>query len=479
MRYDHLIGRGFDRWIQGEYTPGQIAALADFDSSFILLSGSYRSGKTEVLARAIHRHNLVFQYAKSGVFRAKLASLKKSTLITILELCHPSWVSDWSNTDLVLTYTNGSQLSFVGADFPDRLGSIELTMAAIDEAAEVSEESITMIQGRLSGPLEVPRNYDQLSPHLKAYVDTTLENRQTWLACNPKSKSHPLYPAFFGQPKPGHKAYISNSIANTNLPVSYLTQNLSAYVRDSQPLDWVKEQIDLIRTGQADSNGLHLQPHLTPLGQRNMLGLWVALEGAIFEMDDKKHLLDNVPADWVPTGRYILGGDFGFHNPRIGIVGEYRVGGQVAYAVEGYWAGTASTADDYVAAMKDRDWNIGYLPPDRPDIFKKARQTFGASRVRKAKTSVFPGINTVSTFLNKGHLIFLKRPGWELCWAEFTGYEWKKDGDKNSTDEPVKKDDHWPDAIRYVLHTIHWKGSPTSLPTPSTPDVSTIMRNYR
>lgn len=458
MKYDHLIGAGFGRWSEGQYTPGQLEAFNNFVDAFILLSGSYRSGKTEIMARAILRHALVFPGAKVGVFRAHLASLRKSTLPTVLELIHPSWVKSWSNTELVMRLVNESTISFIGADFPDRLGSIELTMAAIDEASEVSEEAVTMIQGRLSGQLIMPPNLDSLPTNLREYAERSLEVRQTWLACNPKSTSHPLYRNFFKAPKPGHKVYTSNSIANTNLPVNYLVQNLSAYVRSNKSLDWVREQIDLVRAGKRDPNGLHLKEHLTPIGQRNLLGLWVALEGAVYDLDEVRHLVDNVPADWSPTGLVYAGVDFGFHNPRVIRLSQYRnARGETCYIVDQYWHDTESTSDDLIKALKATGADKMVLPHDRPDIFKLCRSEFGASYLKRAKTQVFDGINTVSRFLNRDRLRFLRAPGYELCWDEMTSYEWNRDKEGTFLDTPVKKADHFCDALRYALHTLHSK----------------------
>lgn len=466
MRYNHLIGKGFSTWSQGVYTPGQIEAFSDFDSLFILLSGSYRSGKTELLARAIIRHLITFPEAKGGIFRAKLASIKKSTLITVLELIHPSWLKPgnegWSNTDLTANFINGSTLTFIGADFPDRLGSIELTIAGIDEASEVSEESITMIQGRLSGKLIKPSNYETLEPSLKAYVDNTIDIRQTWLACNPKGKNHHLYDVFFKNIKPGHKAYISNSIANNNLPENYLVQNLSAYVRKGTSIDWIKEQVHLIRKGKRDPNGLHLKEHLTPLGQRNLLGLWVALEGAIYNLDENLHLFDNIPNNWKPTNEFICGVDYGFHNPRITVLNKcLNENGQVSYASVDYWKGVkdGSTGDDLIEALQNFNnkykWDKVYFPHDQPGIYKKARSVFGASKLKKAKTDVLPGISTVSSLLNTGRLIFIRNKGYEKFWEEFTSYEWDRDKNGEFIDKPIKKDDHYPDSVRYPLYTLH------------------------
>jgi phage terminase large subunit len=471
MRYDHLIGRGFNRWTQGEYTPGQIEAFHDFKSAFILLSGSYRSGKSEILSRAIIRHAYYFPNSKAGVFRAHLASLKKSTLPTVLELIHPSWVYSWSNTDLIMLLKNGSTISFIGADFSDRLGSIELTIAGIDEAAELTQESVGMIQGRLSGKLSLPPNFDELQPSVQQYLESTLDIRQTWMACNPKSTNHILYKNFFDDIKPGHKVYTSNSVSNRNLPKSYLVNNLAAYVRSGVSYDWVKEQVDRIRNGLENSDGLHLKEHLTPFGQRNLLGLWVAMEGAIYDLDESIHLVDEIPDTFMKTNNYVCGVDFGFHNPRIIVLEEFEVklGENLypAYVAVDYWYGKNKTSDDLIDALKKfrevYNWSYTYFPHDQPGILKTARKTFGNGKVKKAKTSVKAGINVVTRFLSSGRLLFQKNKSkidkcdYALCWDEMSGYSWRQNKDKEWLDEPVKKDDHFPDSVRYALYTRHFK----------------------
>ena len=466
MRYEHLIGKGFSRWSQGEYSPGQLEALYDYDNSFILLSGAYRSGKSEIGCRTAIRHAIFFPNAKVGIFRAHLASLRQSTLKTFVELMHPSWVRSWSNTHLHAELVNGSTISFIGADFADRLGSIELTYGFIDEAAELSEESLGMIQGRLSGALEKPPNYDELPQHIREYISETIDVRQVVLACNPKSTTHYLYKRFIEEPQPGHVVYNSNSISNPNLPEVYLLNNLSAYARPGVTRDWVLEQIRAVRSGEANPDGLHMAPHLTPFGQRNLLGLWVALDGAIYDLDEANHVVDEVPQDWGPCLGHFVGGDFGFHNPRLAVFRHHKFvqGGQLTDGyifVEG-WSQKEATGDDMVQAMEKLnekyDFKYAYLPHDQPGIKKTAKRTLGASKIKNARTEVNAGINVSSRFLNQGRLLFLRSAkDFDLAWGEFTGYLWKQTRDGQTLDEPVKENDHYPDAFRYVIYTRHYK----------------------
>lgn len=461
MRYETIIGKGFNRWSEGDYTPGQIEAFHDFKNSFILLSGAYRSGKSEIGARAAIRHAIFFPGAKVAVLRQYISSLRKSTLRTVLELIHPSWVKSWSNTFLEMEFINGSTLSFIACESPDKLGSIELTFAFIDEASEVSEESLGMVQGRLSGSLKLPPNFDELPDNIQAYLEGTIEKRQVYLACNPKSKGHFLYKRFIKDPKPGHIAYTSNSISNTNLPEVYLVNNLSAYAIQGVTAEWITQEIRAVRSGEKPSDGLHLIPFLTEFGQRNLLGQWVALEGAIYNLTEK-FLVDQAPEEWgTPTGNYYASMDYGYQHGRVMLYEEYKYRGQEHYLIIDCWTKPEALDTDFVT--KIHEWDLEYhlskvyVPHDAGSVRKKLIYEIGGSHVMMAKNSVEAGISTTSRFVNSRRILFKV---WAderhvLFFNECVGYQWDQDKDGEPLDKPLKKADHTPDALRYFIYSKH------------------------
>lgn len=456
MKYDGYIGKGFHRWAEGKYPPEQLKAINDHTSPNLLCSGSYRSGKTEGAVRKAVRHIKTFDNAKLGVFRKNLASIKLSTMITLLELVHPSWVKDWSNDQLILTLKNGSTAIFKGLVEPEKMGSFELTMGLIDEASEVTPEAIGMIQGRLSGALVAPENYD---PADYEYIQQSLKSRQLILATNPKSSAHHLYKDFIELPKPSYHVYHSNSIQNPNLPFNYLRDQIANYVRPGYTIDWVVEQVKLIREGLADRTGHHLIPALTPFGQRNLLGLWVALEGAIYDLDKAHHFIDELPQ--LPLEFSVCGLDLGYHNPRVLVLNRYTMLGKSFYvAVEG-WHKPEATRDDIVdkvvALDKKYSFRKVFVPHDGPDVKKMLRSKLSYSRVKSAKTDVLPGINVVDRFLKERLKIYSQAPDADLLWSELEGYCWKKNREGEALDEPLKENDHYPDSLRYILYSLHYK----------------------
>lgn len=488
MKYDSKIGKGYQRWTSGSYSPGQVEALSDFENSFILLSGAYRSGKTELGCRLCLRHATQFPGAKVGIFRQHLQSMKKSTLLTFLELVHPTWVASWSNTELVMELKNGSTVTFIGAENSDKIGSVELTFAFLDEAHEMSAESRGMIAGRLSGSLFLPHYMDDLPEDTQAYLSATVGIRQMFLACNPKSKSHSLYKDFIEKPKPNHIAYNSNSISNSNLPEIYLFNNLAAYVRDGEtyPMEWIREQIRAVRAGEKPANGMFLKPALTPFGQRNLLGLWVNPEGVVYaSWDEEKHVKD-LPKTWEPKTEYFAGVDWGFQNSRIVVASAHGHDLDEKFYVEYYWKGSGESPSEMMQEMKRIQdvYDIGkwYLPPDRPDLVKAARKSLGASRVAKAKNSVLAGIDAVSRRLSRGTLYFsrgINDEAAELCFEELGGYEWKASKDGDLKDEVMKQNDHFPDALRYLVYSRDYRRDNSILSNPDAPKLTEAQRRAK
>lgn len=460
MRYNHLIGRGYNRWTSGDYTLGQKQVARDHKHWAILLSGAYRAGKTEMLSRLAIRHCRTFQNAKVGVFRQHLASLKRSTLETFLELVHPSWVEHWDNGEYTLRFKNGSTVIFLGCDFPDRLGSIELTHASIDEAHEVTEEALGMITGRLSGKLELSHEFPKLPKGYQEYGLATRDIRQCILACNPKSPIHYLYKRFFKTPLTGHIAYTSNSVQNVNLPDDYLIRNIVSYCREQVSPEWVLRQIEAVRHGD-DSE---LARVLTPFGQRNMLGYWVAMEGSIYpQLDDAIHRVYKVPE--FPVSGHYGAVDWGFNNPRF-IVAKLYTNGMLC--IFQYWNRAGQEPYRMIEIMKEKSDEFGvvkwFLPPDQPGLIRKARQVLGSAKCRVARNDVTSGIDAVARRLGRRSILFLNdhTPEGQLCWDEMTGYQWNEDlqaMNSSFKDIPKKEADHYPDAVRYLVYSLDFRNA--------------------
>lgn len=208
--------------------------------------------------------------------------------------------------------------------------------------------------------------------------------------------------------------------------------------------------------------------------KRFIQGLWVAAEGAIYDMLD----LDGVNRTTFDTmgtltGRYWLGVDYGDSNPfhavliaetidaRLVVVGEWRwasrekqrqmlqteyeealgqwlehgagitIGGQ---SLVGTWP--LRTAVDPSAAgfrvlLRRRGW-VGLTEPD------------------EKINAVRDGLRDVSALLGTRRLLFARGAAPELE-RELLGYVWDEKASAKGEDRPVKVDDHGPDALRYAV----------------------------
>ncbi|MEM0337966.1 MAG: phage terminase large subunit [Candidatus Caldarchaeum sp.] len=443
MRYNSLIGTGIARW-NLPLTESQKQVWEDVDTPNILFSGAYRAGKSEVCSRIAIRHALIYENARVGIFRNYLKSLKQSTLLTTLSLLSPDWVSDWSNTEFVATLINGSRISFFGCDDPDRIGSVELSLAFIDEAHEVDEEAVGMIRGRLSLPVS------PWSPYANCRYLSNV--RQLILAVNPKAKTHHLYERFFTD-RDGHKVYFGNTFENTYLPPDYLSSLIATYKRPGVSGTDIDQALSLLSTDRAIALD-KLAGLFNSEGRRNLLGLWGSSDLQWYP-DLESAIVDKAPTQFEHT---IAGVDWGYNNPRY-----LRIGlSNGRWYTHGYWSPEKLTPDEFIRGVIERSQDVDrlYLPTDQPGLIKQLRREF--KRTRRAKMAVLPGISAISSALGKS-LFCVSEPTkyWELFHAEMAGYERRQDRSGEILDAPNKVADHYPDALRYAWysHTLRQRES--------------------
>ena len=126
----------------------------------ILAGGSAGGGKTFTIACWLISSCLRFPGIRAIVGRKTLKSLKESTWLTIMEV-----LEQWglkidenfhvNNVSNVITFFNGSTIRAIemSASLQDpeyqRFGSMEATIAAIDEVAEVPEKAVEILFSRL------------------------------------------------------------------------------------------------------------------------------------------------------------------------------------------------------------------------------------------------------------------------------------------------------------------------------------------
>jgi PBSX family phage terminase large subunit len=193
--------------------------------------------------------------------------------------------------------------------------------------------------------------------------------------------------------------------------------------------------------------------------KRNYLGLWCMAEGAIFECFDKNvHVVNRPPrcADY-----WIVGVDYGASNPfgavLVGVNTGLRqqIGKCLWVEKEFFWdhktrqKTNSELAEDLIEFIGDYSIKGVYIDPSaasfRCELQKKGVHTISADN------SVLDGISYTVSEMKKGNLFYLS-----CCKnliRETQGYVWDDKKARRGEDEPLKKDDHLMDALRYAIYT--------------------------
>lgn len=188
-------------------------------------------------------------------------------------------------------------------------------------------------------------------------------------------------------------------------------------------------------------------------------GLWVAAEGAVYDMlDEAVHVEAEAPA----CSAYWVCIDYGTTNPtvflllgvgrddRLHVVSEWR------YASKNH-SGRQMTDAQYSRALRDWLNRLGIAPARivyDPSAASFAAQMHadGIRHLWPADNSVQDGIRDVSTLLSADRLRIHK--ACEGLLQELQGYVWDSRQTDKGKDAPLKADDHGPDALRYGIRAM-------------------------
>jgi PBSX family phage terminase large subunit len=218
--------------------------------------------------------------------------------------------------------------------------------------------------------------------------------------------------------------------------------------------------------------------------KRFVEGLWVAAEGAIYDMLDLGETGGGHRVLWADvrttlTGRWWAGVDYGQSNPfhavllgttiddRLIVCGEWRYDGRAEHRqlsdpeyerrLRGWLDAGAG-----IPAVRDRTGVV--LPtsqvwPERTAVdpsaasFRTMLRVSGWTGLVAADNAVTDGIRNVASLLAARRLLFTARrdgtPAAPWLERELLGYVWDPKATARGEDEPLKADDHGPDALRY------------------------------
>ncbi len=362
-----------------------------------------------------------------------MPELKSTTFKTFLEVCPPELIKQVKVADMEVHLWNVegsvSVIYFRGLEDADKLRSMNLCLAYIDEAAQVSEAAFMLLQGRLRGK------------HWRKLIITQNPGGHDWCWRWFVRQDHITDPAI----KDLFLNIRAPSTENTHLPAGYV---------ETMKATWSAERIKREIEGSDDT-----------------------FEGQIYnEFDRAIHVIKpfRIPDDWTIR----IGGDDGYRAAAAWVYGAIDPEGDCYIWNEFYekeWlieeickngkdgrpSAMAKLGSRTVEQMRmdpsakqvkngitNWDTYLRYLPPNFPML--------------EAQKSVQTGIERVKSYLKPDKRGKPRLFIFDTCvnlLDEIAQYKWaerqmSQQGKMNEKEEPVKHNDHACDALRYLIMTM-------------------------
>lgn len=370
--------------------------------------------------------------------------LRDATMHTFWQVCPEKlmWKGSkkeaFNKTDGILTMANEFQILFRPLYDPEVLKSLNLVFFWIDEASDVQPDIFLQLQSRLRSM----KGYEWYEDE-----DNNKPAHQGWVTSNPNG--HDWLWEMFVQQEDADYFWI-NAPTKEN---KYLPKDFEASLRRRWPEAWVKRFLD---------------------------GSFDVFEGQIYPMLDKE-VHAKVPTEYfedhihqVPPGwPVIVSLDHGFTNPTS--VGFYTVtpDERVIRFDEHYenmkptsyharkvkeilasWGVKVENVQDWLIdpstkgqkGMEGKDVMSEYLDKGLP--FRPANN--------KVQAGILQVIEYLSTDPIFNQPFFYIHRRCVNAWREMQAYRWKPrpaNSVSNEPEEPVKKNDHAPDDIRYMIQS--------------------------
>lgn len=195
--------------------------------------------------------------------------------------------------------------------------------------------------------------------------------------------------------------------------------------------------------------------------KRNYLGEWCLAEGAIFDFFDRQyHVVSRPPR----AGEYwIAGVDFGMNNAfscvLIGVnSGTADQSGKKWWVEKEYYWDPKVTGRQKIVSELARDvydmlepYGVRQVYVDPSALPFKEELKRMRVHVVNANNDVFQGIQKLTQEVKEGNLVIVK--DCVNLIREMESYVWDAKKAERGIDEPIKKDDHAIDALRYAIAT--------------------------
>lgn len=420
--------------------------------------GGFGSGKTIAGCVEALIQSLEHPGNRGLIGRKSYKELKATTQSEFLRILPREMISDWNKSDGILRLKNGSEILFWNLENPDTFKSLNLGWFYLDEATEVDEEVFNILRGRIR--LKRDSNGKQI-------------RRCGWLTTNPNGHD---WVWKFWESLQG-KLYIrlnyhlikSPTRDNRYLPEDYVQDLIETY-----PPEWLARFME----GSFDAFEGQIYPALS--------------EGYhVIPSTMYSHLMDYIR----PLAKFRVM-DYGYANPTVVLWYATDEFGNLFFYDE--YRHTRRTVAEHAPEIKSRheEHEFGTFLAD-PSM-KRREGASGLSLMDEyaehgiylhpANHDIRAGIARTSEYLrtssDRVNPITDQRPAPKLFFShkcmqtfeEMRGLQWKKlkPGQTGAAaEEPVDKDDHGADCVRYAV-----MGRPVAKPRTETEDEYQKLLGY-
>ena len=376
-------------------------------AKYRLLAGGFATGKTTSLCLEVLKE--LFKYNNNyGVLgRKDLGELKSTTLKEFLDICPPDLIISHNKQDRLIKFVNGSELYYMNLDdsreATEKIKSLNLGFVAIDQLEEIMDTVFLAFVGRLR------RNES---------------SRNFFATCNPAGHDW-VWEKWKNTPQEDYELFEAITLENIYLPEDYVKQLLN------YPERWVK---------------------------RYVYCSWEDFEGLVYnEFIELKHKIGFYEPS-ISENLYISL-DYGFRNPTAVLFASMDYDGNIRIYDEIYQ--DKLLISDISAQIRQRkDWQkaIKLIDPSAFNVQRDGKSVAdefldNGLIFMRADNSVQQGINRVNECFKQDKLFISSNCVNGL--REIGAYKWKelKPGlVRNEYEEPTKVNDHFCDAMRYLIN---------------------------
>ncbi len=385
----------------------------------IIADGSIRSGKTMSMSLSFILWAMSnFNECNFAICGKTVGSCRRNVITPLLQMIRQRFkIKDKRSDNVIVIEQNGIQNSFYifgGKDesSQDLIQGITLAGVLLDEVALMPQSFVNQATGRCS-----------------------VQGAKFWFNCNPDTPYHWFYEEWLGkddEKAKEKKALHLHFTMNDNLTLSTET----------------KERYQSMYSGT--------------FYERYILGLWVAAEGLIYPMfDKKKHVVKTENRYY---SQYYISIDYGTLNPFS--AGLWGKSGNIWYRIREYYydgrkKGHQKTDEEYYRELEKLTNGLHItsiiVDPSAASFITLIRRK-GRYNVIPANNDVLDGIRYTSDCIKNSRILF--NDCCENTFAEFVSYIWDtKHAEKTGEDKPVKEHDHAMDDIRYFCYTVLHRNS--------------------